>query len=197
LVKILHKNKKIKLFIENKFNYYKNMKLNQDQLKNLIKEEASRILKEEAHPRDYNFETIEEYFQYMFKTYVDGNKSHSKELYNDLSDIQKERFKEWLKESGKYKESDFLISLLNEQVGIAPETKEEKRESILDARPGEIVILNFEGITIKVQRQLGDLFKVLDASESHKLKDGDYIMAKGNDIFEKGRKFGNKENNIK
>jgi hypothetical protein len=112
-----------------------------------------------------------------------------KELYNDLSEIQKARFKEWLKESGLYKESDFLISLLNEQVGVAPETKEEKKESILDARPGEIVILNFEGITIKVQRQLGDLFKVLDASESHKLKDGDYIMAKGNDIFEKGRKF--------
>lgn len=65
----------------------------------------------------------------------------------------------------------------------------EESESIFDARPGETVIFNFQDVTIKVQRQLDDLFKVVDASESKKLKDGDYIKIKGNDILKRGRKF--------
>ncbi len=67
--------------------------------------------------------------------------------------------------------------------------KEEKSESIFDTRPNETIILNFQDVTIKVQRQLDDLFKVVDASESKKLKDGDYIKIKGNDILQQGREF--------
>ncbi len=67
--------------------------------------------------------------------------------------------------------------------------KEEKQESIFDTRPNETIILNFQDVTIKVQRQLDDLFKVVDASESQKLKDGDYIKIKGNDILQQGREF--------
>lgn len=85
-----------------------------------------------------------------------------------------------------------MAEQLNEGgMDISPEAgvKEKKRESIFDAKPGETVIFNFNGITIKVQRQLDDLFKVTDASESGKLKDGDYLRAKGNDVLESGRKF--------
>lgn len=69
------------------------------------------------------------------------------------------------------------------------EPKQEKQESIFDAKPGETVIFNFQDVTIKVQRQLDDLFKVTDASESKKLKDGDYIKIQGNDTLANGKKF--------
>lgn len=62
-------------------------------------------------------------------------------------------------------------------------------ESIFDAKPGETVIFNFNGTTIKIQRQLDDLFKVVDATESRKLKNGDYLRAQGNDVLEQGRTF--------
>jgi hypothetical protein len=65
----------------------------------------------------------------------------------------------------------------------------EKQESIFDAKPGETVIFNFEDVTLKLQRQLDDLFKVTDASESKKLKDGDYIKIQGNDTLAPGKKF--------
>lgn len=67
--------------------------------------------------------------------------------------------------------------------------EKEKQESIFDAKPGETVIFNFQDVTIKVQRQLDDLFKVTDASESQKLKDGDYVKIQGNDTLANGKKF--------
>jgi hypothetical protein len=67
--------------------------------------------------------------------------------------------------------------------------QEEENESIFDARPGETVIFNFQDVTIKLQRQLDDLFKVVDAAESKKLSDGDYIKIQGNDQLKKGRTF--------
>lgn len=70
-----------------------------------------------------------------------------------------------------------------------PNASAEKQESIFDAKPGETVIFNFQDVTIKVQRQLDDLFKVTDASESKKLKDGDYIKIQGNDTLANGKKF--------
>lgn len=72
--------------------------------------------------------------------------------------------------------------------GTTPTTNE-KQESIFDAKPGETIIFNFQDVTIKVQRQLDDLFKVTDASESKKLKDGDYIKIQGNDTLANGKKF--------
>ena len=78
------------------------------------------------------------------------------------------------------------------QTSPAPTGKadpKEKQESIFDAKPGETVIFNFQDVTIKVQRQLDDLFKVTDASESKKLKDGDYIKIQGNDTLASGKKF--------
>lgn len=67
--------------------------------------------------------------------------------------------------------------------------KETSSESIFDSKPGETVILNFEGVTIKLERQLDDLFKVVDAAESEKLKDGDYIKIQGNDTLNPGKSF--------
>jgi len=72
--------------------------------------------------------------------------------------------------------------------GSQPQAQE-PQESIFDAKPGETVIFNFQDVTIKVQRQLDDLFKVTDASESQKLKDGDYIKIQGNDTLANGKKF--------
>jgi len=62
-------------------------------------------------------------------------------------------------------------------------------ESIFDSKPGETVILNFEGVTVKMERQLDDLFKIVDAAESEKLKDGDYVKVQGNDSLNKGKSF--------
>jgi len=73
--------------------------------------------------------------------------------------------------------------------GTPATTTAEKQESIFDAKPGETIIFNFQDVTIKVQRQLDDLFKVTDASESKKLKDGDYIKIQGNDTLANGKKF--------
>ena len=84
------------------------------------------------------------------------------------------------------------LNKINENTMEAPASapvKAEEKKSIYDAKPGEVVILNFENVTIKVKRQLDDLFKVEDAAESQKLKEGDYIKAKGNDILQVGRKF--------
>jgi xanthine dehydrogenase iron-sulfur cluster and FAD-binding subunit A len=95
------------------------------------------------------------------------------------------------------------INTLNEEGNVAPvvggqapaspisdkPAMAEKQESIFDAKPGETVIFNFQDVTIKVQRQLDDLFKVTDASESKKLKDGDYIKIQGNDTLANGKKF--------
>ena len=71
----------------------------------------------------------------------------------------------------------------------APAQKAEKSESIFDSKPGETVIFNFQDVTIKLQRQLDDLFKVTDAAESKKLKDGDYVQIKGNDTLSTGKAF--------
>lgn len=71
----------------------------------------------------------------------------------------------------------------------APAESNEESESIFDARPGETVVFNFQDVTIKVQRQLDDLFKVVDAAESQKLKDNDYIKIQGNDTLKAGKQF--------
>ena len=65
----------------------------------------------------------------------------------------------------------------------------QEKESIFDAKPGEIIILSFEGVTMKIERQLDDLFKVIDASESQKVKDGDYLKIQGDDVLIPGRQF--------
>ena len=66
---------------------------------------------------------------------------------------------------------------------------EEVKESIFDSKPGETVVLNFEGVTLKLKRQLDDLFKVVDATESAKLKEGDYIKVQGDDILKNGKSY--------
>ena len=73
--------------------------------------------------------------------------------------------------------------------GAGAGVKEEKQESIFDAKPGETVVFNFQDVTIKLQRQLDDLFKVSDAMESTHLKDGDYVKIQGNDTLQKGKEF--------
>tara|TARA_B100000900_G_C20589452_1_gene721036 strand:+ start:1967 stop:2314 length:348 start_codon:yes stop_codon:yes gene_type:complete len=67
--------------------------------------------------------------------------------------------------------------------------KAETSDSIFDIKPGQTVILNFEGVTLKMERQLDDLFKIVDAAESEKLKDGDYIKVQGNDNLDSGKSF--------
>ncbi len=85
------------------------------------------------------------------------------------------------------------LSKINENFGamapVADAPKAEKEQSIFDAKPGEIIAFNFQDVTIKAQRQLDDLFKITDANESQKLKEGDYIKIKGNDVLKPGKKF--------
>lgn len=69
------------------------------------------------------------------------------------------------------------------------EVEEKKAESIYDAKPGNTLIIDFENVTVKLQRVYDDLFKVIDAAESKQLKNNDYIKIEGNDILEQGKKF--------
>jgi predicted component of viral defense system (DUF524 family) len=119
--------------------------------------------------------------------------------------ITKAELKELIKESvtkfqkktileNRLKEIKAELDSLNENEAIMPTAEEEpkteeKSESIFDSKPGETVILNFEGVTLKIERQLDDLFKVVDAAESKKLKDGDYVKIQGNDTLEAGKNF--------
>src|ERR1035437_425507 len=103
----------------------------------------------------------------------------------------------------KIKAIEKELSLLNEDVSTqnvamptaaptnysqAPAEQEES-ESIFDAKPGEIIIFNFRDVTVKAQRQLDDLFKITDAAESKKLKEGDYVKVQGNDLLMKGKQI--------
>lgn len=72
--------------------------------------------------------------------------------------------------------------------GDEVETKP-KSESIYDAKPGNTLIIDFENVTIKLQRVYDDLFRVIDAAESKQLKNNDYIKIEGNDLLEQGKKF--------
>jgi hypothetical protein len=67
--------------------------------------------------------------------------------------------------------------------------QDKKTESIYDAKPGNTLIIDFENVTIKLQRVYDDLFKVIDAAESKQLKNNDYIKVEGNDLLEQGKKF--------
>ena len=84
-----------------------------------------------------------------------------------------------------------LAVLNEEEVPMDSEApvQEKNTESIYDAKPGNTLIIDFENVTIKLQRVYDDLFKVIDASESKQLKNNDYIKVEGNDLLEQGKKF--------
>lgn len=120
--------------------------------------------------------------------------------------ITKNELKNMIKESvDKYKNQYLLekrineikmeLSLLNEDETFmqsneqTQEVETQPKESVFDSKPGETVIMNFEGVTIKLERQLDDLFKVVDAAESKKLSDGDYVKIQGNDSLEQGKSY--------
>jgi hypothetical protein len=83
-----------------------------------------------------------------------------------------------------------VLNQTNEYSNVVPtEEKSQDSQSIYDVakNPGSTIILNFEGVTIKLQRQFEDLFKVVDAENSGKLEEGDYVKLKGNDTLEEGK----------
>lgn len=83
-----------------------------------------------------------------------------------------------------------VLNQTNEYSNVVPtEENSQDSQSIYDVakNPGSTIILNFEGVTIKLQRQFEDLFKVVDAENSGKLEEGDYVKLKGNDTLEEGK----------
>lgn len=83
-----------------------------------------------------------------------------------------------------------VLNQTNELSNVAPkESESQDSQSIYDVakNPGSTIILNFEGVTIKLQKQFEDLFKVVDAENSGKLEEGDYVKLKGNDTLEEGK----------
>ena len=84
-----------------------------------------------------------------------------------------------------------LAVLKEEEISMSSDetVQDKKTESIYDAKPGNTLIIDFENVTIKLQRVYDDLFKVIDASESKQLKNNDYIKVEGNDLLEQGKKF--------
>ena len=98
--------------------------------------------------------------------------------------ITKELIRQLIRES--YEE---MTSQTKENLKEMTSQTKEKPKSIFDSEPGETIVLNFEGVTIKMKRQLDDLFEIVDAAESKKLKNGDYIKIQGNDTVNPGRSF--------
>lgn len=90
-----------------------------------------------------------------------------------------------------------LSKIIEERLHILKEEGEEidrdapteETESIYDAKPGNTLIIDFENITIKLQRVHDDLFKVTDAASSEVLKNNDYVKVEGNDILGKDKKM--------
>jgi hypothetical protein len=114
----------------------------------------------------------------------------------ELRNLIKESFQKQIKERNlkdRLKKIQSEIDYINENEDLDLDNHtsidEKPKESIFDSKPGETVILNFEGVTIKIERQLDDLFKVVDAAESQKINDGDYVKIQGNDNLEKGTSF--------
>jgi hypothetical protein len=65
--------------------------------------------------KSYEFETIFDYFEYIFDSVSNGQKKQTKELFNKLSESQKIEFYEWLdtfthydKEEGENAVLEFL-----------------------------------------------------------------------------------------
>lgn len=120
--------------------------------------------------------------------------------------VTKSELRNMIKESvDKYKNQYLLekrlnevkkeLSYLNEDDSFMQSNQESQeidsqpKESIFDSKPGETIIMNFDGVTVKLERQLDDLFKVVDAAESKKLSDGDYVKIQGNDSLEQGKSY--------
>lgn len=82
------------------------------------------------------------------------------------------------------------IQILKEEgAEINMDAPSQETESIYDAKPGNTLIIDFENITIKLQRVHDDLFKVTDAAGSEVLKNNDYVKVEGNDILGKDKKM--------
>jgi len=112
----------------------------------------------------------------MIKESVDKYKNQYI-LEKRLNEVKKELF--YLNEDDSFMQS-------NQE---SQEIDSQPKESIFDSKPGETIIMNFDGVTVKLERQLDDLFKVVDAAESKKLSDGDYVKIQGNDSLEQGKSY--------
>lgn len=112
----------------------------------------------------------------MIKESVDKYKNQYL-LEKRLNEVKKELF--YLNEDDSFMQS-------NQE---SQEIDSQPKESIFDSKPGETIIMNFDGVTVKLERQLDDLFKVVDAAESKKLSDGDYVKIQGNDSLEQGKSY--------
>jgi len=48
--------------------------------------------------KSYDFDTIEDYFNYIVDSKINGNRQQAQELYNNLSARQKDSFQRWFLE---------------------------------------------------------------------------------------------------
>jgi len=56
--------------------------------------------------KSYDFETIEDYFNYIIDSKINGQKSQAKELYNNLSTRQKNYFTAYVDAAYHYEAAD-------------------------------------------------------------------------------------------
>lgn len=150
------------------------MKINRQDLNNLIEESVTKIRKRQK---------IEAEIKMLEESLFALNKPLLKETSSGINpapmqDIIQQVPTSNIRDTG---------GTLGMNLGV--EKKTEKLESVFDTRPNDIIIFNFQDCTIKLRRISDDLFQVIDAEESLKLQDGDYIQIKGNDIIQNGRQF--------
>ena len=64
--------------------------------------------------KSYDFETIEDYFNYIIDSKINGQRAQAKELYNALSVRQKDSFNRWFLAYYWYDSADNNTSVANE-----------------------------------------------------------------------------------
>jgi hypothetical protein len=61
----------------------------------MLKESADLLNK----ANDLDFETVDEYFAYFIDSVINGQRQQAKDLYSNLSDVEKEEFKDWFEDN--------------------------------------------------------------------------------------------------
>tara|TARA_B110000503_G_scaffold109460_1_gene163807 strand:- start:452 stop:880 length:429 start_codon:yes stop_codon:yes gene_type:complete len=113
---------------------------------------------------------------------------------SQLKNLIRESVKTHIKKEGLKNRLNTISEELNklnedgEMEVMVPEVSESS-ETIFDAKPGEILILNFEGRTLKLRRVWDALFLVTDGFESTHLNTGDYVELQGNPDLTPGREY--------
>lgn len=108
------------------------------------------------------------------------------EIVNEIAEI----------DSNSYMINEFQSSAItNFPANDVQQDADDDTMSFYEVKPGQALLLNFEGLTLKLSRQSDDVFKVMDGSQSKQLQDNDLIQVSlpqghtGEHVWRKGSEY--------